>query len=345
MKREYLLLFFLLFASSVCGLAQSDIHYSQFYETTMLRNPALTGVFSTNYKIGAFYRSQWSSITNPYQTIQLTGEYRLSLGTNSNDFVSFGVTGYNDQAGDIDQKISAAYGAINYNKSINQNKNAYLSVGFVGGYLQYSFDPAKATFNNQFMGGIYDPNNPSLESLPVPKMTLYDVGAGVNYNFSAGPSQEATYMIGVSGYHFSQPVFSYYKTFNYTQNMRLNVNAAMVREINENVMLQVHGNYTQQGTYSEAIFAGMLGWRTFEAFAETTFEIYGGVIYRYQDAFAPAVKLRYKHASFGVSYDINSSSLKDASGMRGGMEITALVTGDFPKNRGLNKKTVCPRFN
>jgi type IX secretion system PorP/SprF family membrane protein len=324
--------------------AQADIHFSQFYESSVLRNPALTGVFSNNYKISAYYRSQWSSITNPYQSMLLSAEYRLSLGSMSNDFLSFGLLGYNDQAGDLDQKITGVYPAINYNKLLSPDANSYLSVGVAAGYIQYSFDPSKATFNNQFVGGTFTATNPTFENIPNPKMALFDIGAGVNLNFSPGASNDATYMIGASGYHFTQPNFSYYHTAAYTQNIRWNVNAGMIRELSDNIMLQVHANYANQGSYNELIGGGLLGWHTFEALEEPSFEIYAGAFYRTSDAIAPVVKLRYKHLTTGISYDINTSTLKEASNMRGGLEITLSVSGIYPKNPGTYRKTVCPRF-
>src|SRR5207248_5526427 len=99
--------------------------------------PGLTGVFSNNYKFSVYYRNQWSAITNPYQTFMANGEYRLALGRNGNDFLSFGLLGFTDQAGDLNQRISGVYPAVNYNKSINPNNNSYLSLGFVYGFLQY----------------------------------------------------------------------------------------------------------------------------------------------------------------------------------------------------------------
>ncbi len=326
------------------AIAQTDIHYSQFYETALLRNPALTGVFDNNYKVGAYYRSQWASVTYPYETMQISGEYRLSLGRNANDFISVGLLGYMDKAGDLDSKITGGYLALNYNKSVNTDNNSYLSVGFAGGYLQYSFDPSKATFNNQFVGGIFNPLNPSNDNLPEARMSMSDVGAGINYNFSGGASHEATYMFGASCYHFTQPLFSYYKTYNFKQNIRWNLNGAMARELTENIVLQLHANFAQQGSYSEIIGGALAGWRQFKAFAEPEFEIYAGVFYRYNDAIIPVIKLRYKHAAFGVSYDINTSTLKEGSNMQGGLELSAFLTGNYPPGRGY-KKTVCPRFN
>jgi hypothetical protein len=61
------------------------------------------------------------------------------------------------------------------------------------------------------------------------------------------------------------------------------------------------------------------------------------------DAIIPVVKLRYKSLGIGVSYDVNTSLLKEASGTQGGLEITVSLSGQFPPN-GDYKKTVCPRF-
>src|ERR1700748_3691540 len=82
---------------------QADVHFSQFYETSILRNPALTGVFADDYKVGVYYRNQWSSITNPFSTGIISAETRVSLNRVSNDFLSFGILGYNDKAGSLDQ--------------------------------------------------------------------------------------------------------------------------------------------------------------------------------------------------------------------------------------------------
>src|ERR1017187_6841431 len=77
--------------SPVHTFAQADIHFSQFYETSILRNPALTGVFEDDYKFGVYYRNQWSSITNPYNTTLFSAETHFAVSERSDDFVSFGL--------------------------------------------------------------------------------------------------------------------------------------------------------------------------------------------------------------------------------------------------------------
>jgi type IX secretion system PorP/SprF family membrane protein len=322
--------------------AQADIHFSQFYETSILRNPALTGVFSDDYKVGVYGRSQWSSITNPYSTALITAETHFAVSEMSENFFSFGLLGYVDKAGSIDQKITTFYPAVNFNKSLNSAHNSFLSVGFTGGYVQYSFDPNKATFNNQYLNGKFNAANPTLENLPAAKMSLWDLGAGINYNTSTGPDNNVAFIAGVSAYHFTQPKFSYYQTSGITENMRLNANVTMNYVVNDNVSFQLHGNYAMQGTYQEIMMGGLANY-TRNINMTTTLVATGGVFYRYGDAVIPVVKVRYNRLALGISYDVNTSSLKEASNLQGGTEVTLFITGDYT-DKGITRKTVCPKY-
>jgi type IX secretion system PorP/SprF family membrane protein len=328
---------------SLSAYGQADIHFSQFYETSILRNPAMTGVFSDDYKLGVYYRSQWSSISNPYTTMLATAETHVQINQTSEDFVSFGLLGVSDKAGSIDEKITAFYPAINYNKSINTDHSTFLSVGFTGGYLQYSFDPGKTTFNNQYLNGKFDPVNPSLENLPNAKITMMDLGLGVNYNTSMGEGNSTTYVIGASAYHVTQPKFSYYQKPGITENMRLNGNAAISSALSDKVLLQMHVNYAMQGTYRELMIGGIINWTQKTLGIKDIFTMSGGVFYRYNDAVVPVVKVNYMNLAMGVSYDINVSTLKPASNMQGGTEVTFFYTGNY-SDKGVAKKTVCPKF-
>lgn len=332
----------LLYGTCFKSIAQADIHFSQFYETSVLRNPSLTGVFSSDYKVGVYYRNQWSSISHPFETKLVSAEGRFQLSEMSNDFFSVGVLGFNDKAGSVDQRITGIYPAVNYNKSMNPEHNSYLSVGFTGGHLQYSFDPAKATFNNQFQGGRFDVNLPSLENIPFAKMSFWDLGAGINYNTSMGPDNNVTCVVGFSGYHFTQPKFSYYQVEGITQNMRFNGNAAMGFNVTESILAQMHVNAAFQGTYKEIVAGGLISW-TKELAEMKSFALTGGAFYRMADAVIPVIRVKYNSLAIGVSYDVNVSTLKAASNMNGGFEVTLFHTGDFT-NKGMAKKMVCPKF-
>lgn len=324
--------------------AQADIHFSQFYETSILRNPALTGIFSNDYKVGAYYRQQWASISNPFVTTLAYAEARFAVGRVSNDYFSIGFLGYTDKAGSVDQKISSIYPAINYSKCLDPDKNRYLSLGFTGGYTQYSFDLSKATFNNQYQNGLFDVNNPTFENITNTKMTMWDLGTGINFNSNAGENNNVTYIIGISGYHLTQPKFSYFENSSITENIRWNLNAAVGFNIAENVTTQIHTNYALQGSYSELITGGLITWAEPGSGSKPDYSITGGVFYRYLDAIIPVVKIKYKNTAIAASYDVNVSTLKEASNLRGGYELTFSITGDFSDKSGILKKTVCPKF-
>lgn len=323
--------------------AQADIHFSQFYETSILRNPALTGVFADDYKIGAYYRNQWSSISNPYSTFLVSAETHIQVKETSEDFLSFGLLSYYDKAGSIDQKITTVYPAINYNKSLNPDHHTFLSFGFTGGYMQYSFDPNKATFNNQFLYGHFSVNNPTGEVLPNAKLNVLDIGAGVNFNTSKGENNTTTFIIGFSGYHFTQPKFSYYQKAGITENMRLNGNAAISSIMTDRMSVMAQANYAMQGTYREIMVGGIVNWTQAAVAEKDIFILSAGVFYRHQDALIPVFKLNYKSLAVGISYDVNISTLKDASKAQGGYEFTLFYTGNYV-DKGLARKTVCPKF-
>src|SRR5690606_35637327 len=75
-----------------------DIHFSQFFETPVLRNPALAGIFTGDYRVQAVYRDQWRSVTDGYKTVSLNGEYKLPVGK-MDDFMTIGAQALFDKAG------------------------------------------------------------------------------------------------------------------------------------------------------------------------------------------------------------------------------------------------------
>lgn len=317
-----------------------DIHFSQFYETNILRNPSLIGVYSEDYKVVGQYRTQWTNVGKGFRTGLISGELRFPINK-VNDFLSIGILGYSDKAGSLDFKTVGFYPAINYNKSLEDNYSSYLSVGFTAGHLNRSIDITKMTFDNQYQNGTYDPSNSSGEQdLPGNRINQWDLGAGVSFNSS--PSDKLSYFLGISGYHFTRPKNSFYYT---NEEMRLqarwNANAGLSWFMNDTYSILLYGNYMRQGPYQEIMVGGFFkGSRT--GYNAPKFGVYGGVFYRFKDAIIPMLKLDWKGQSFSFSYDINISPLKVATNMQGGLEVTVSTSG-FTNNRP-DDKHLCPRF-
>ena len=125
----------------ICMKAQ-DLHMSQFFETPLLRNPALAGIFTGDVRLQAVYRDQWNSVTTGYRTGSLNGEYKMPVG-NGDDFITLGMQFFYDRAGSVSFTQTKIFPALNYHKSISNQKNTYLSLGFMGGWVQHSIDLTK----------------------------------------------------------------------------------------------------------------------------------------------------------------------------------------------------------
>src|SRR5215211_8106820 len=122
---------FYCFAFLVCLLLNAraqDIHFSQFFEAPLLRNPSLAGIFKGDIRVQAVYRDQWNSITNAYRTGSLNAEYKMPIGK-ANDFITAGIQLMYDRAGTVSWVSTHVLPAINYHKSLSVERNSYLSLG------------------------------------------------------------------------------------------------------------------------------------------------------------------------------------------------------------------------
>ena len=70
MIKQYFIFIFGLFLA-VTSFGQ-DIHFSQADLSPLNLNPALTGMFNSDYRIHANERTQWRSVTTPYKTFSST---------------------------------------------------------------------------------------------------------------------------------------------------------------------------------------------------------------------------------------------------------------------------------
>jgi len=202
--------FLTIFSAGVllCSGMQSkaqDIHFSQFWENEIFHNPALTGVFTGEYKFGLDYRSQWGSVATPFNTVMLSGETRVLVNREIGDFISFGVAYTHDKAGTINFMSDQIYGAVAYNKAMEDQHNTYLSVGLTAGYLSRNVDMSLMTFSSQYLNGSYAATNPSGETYVYRGLHNYDVGAGISLNSSLDLHSSLNYYIGAAVYHINHP--------------------------------------------------------------------------------------------------------------------------------------------
>lgn len=334
---KYLILFSLLHC--VGNVAGQDINFSQFSEVPLVRNPALAGVFEGDYRVTSVFRSQWQSITTGFKTLGLGLEYKRPMGINSHDYFTIGLQVTNDLAGDSRLSRLQVFPVFNYHKSLNSEKDTYLSAGITGGPVMQRFDPSKLTFDDQFVNGSYSPTNPTQQVFTNNSFTFWDLTAGVNFSSSIGESTR--YYFGVGYFHLTRPKVAFQKQYDIKLNPKWMLNAGLSTNISDANKLIFYADYFMQGG-SRQVQGGLLLNHDFTEQTNKT-AITGGLFYRYQDAIVPVAQIEYSQMLLGISYDVNISKLKSASQLRGAYEITLSYKGFRNKSTEADK-TRCPTF-
>ncbi|MEW6470026.1 MAG: PorP/SprF family type IX secretion system membrane protein [Bacteroidota bacterium] len=299
-----------------------DIHFSQFSETQSLLNPAMTGV-TTDIKGVLNYRNQWKTVASPYSTFGASAELR-----NKKEKFAYGLNFYSDKAGDA--SLSTLQGNINLAGHIPLNERNKLSGGLYIGFAQRSVNPGVLKWESQYNGSAYDPNLASGEVFAQTRYTYPDAGIGLAYSFGQGEmyirSNDAfKFNIGFSLHHLNRPKLSFLGSAE-KMDMKYLVNGGLLIGI-KNTPLDIVPSfmYAMQGPARELIFGGMLKYMIKEDSKYTGY-VKGqflslGAFYRNKDALILAMMLEIGQYAIGISYDVNTSTLKNASDYKGGFEI------------------------
>jgi len=337
----------LLVCIALCALCYTsnaqDPHFSQFYETPLLRNPALAGIFAGDVRIQGVYRSQWASITTPYETGSFNAEYKQPIGK-GDDFLTIGGEIQYDKAGATDFTTVNLLPAVNYHKSLSGYKNKYLSLGFMGGYVDKSINRSKITTNNEFDGNGYNPSLGDGESLTQFNYHYWDGSVGVSFNSGINDSKTENYFIGIAFFHFNRPRNSFYSNPPIELNPKLVFSSGVKFDIDAASYLTLDADFSKQGAYTEAIGGVMYSYKLQDGEDKQNYTIHFGGYVRWGDAFIPVVKFDYNPLQIGFSYDANISELSAASQARGGFELSVTYVGFTDRGNSTKDSYLCPRF-
>jgi type IX secretion system PorP/SprF family membrane protein len=333
----------LLLGVSIKSGAQ-DIHFSQFYDNAILRNPALTGIFSDEYKVGLDYRTQWGSVGVPYTTTMVSGETRILVNREVGDYLSFGLVGTADKAGSIDFTSTQVYPAIAYNKALEDQHNTYLSVGLTGGYIARNVNQAKMTTSNMYVAGTFDPTASSGETSSYKNLSNFDVGAGVSLNSSLDLYSTLNYYLGVSAYHINSPAVIFSGGDAVKLPLKMQFSGGFHCPLAEKFSFTVHANYSVQQPYSEFLIGGLFTYKSWPPGVPSIFSFNFGAFYRYKDAVIPTFRVDYKNVSIGYSYDATTSRLASGASGAAATEITLYVRGKYQHRVDARDPMMCPRF-
>ena len=337
MKNLYKKIFLLACSLQLMAISfAQDIHFSQFFEAPLYRNPALAGIVNADYRIQTVYRSQWNSITSAYKTTSVNAEYKLPV--KGDDFLTLAMQVFHDKAGTTNLTTTHVLPALNYHKSLSTEKSMYLSVGFMGGYVQRKIDRSKITTNSTY-DGLGDG-----EDALIPNYGYWDGSAGISFNTQLGDNQENNLVLGAALHHFIRPKNSFYNNGSAIVNPKWVFSADVRFALNDQAYLTVHNDYLQQGSYSQKLTGAIYTHKIGPYSEEPDFTIGAGGFLRWGDAFIPTMQLAYRPFSLSMSYDVNVSKLAASSYGQGGYEMSLTYVGFLDRDNSSANAVLCPRF-
>ncbi|MFN2439393.1 MAG: PorP/SprF family type IX secretion system membrane protein [Chitinophagaceae bacterium] len=314
-----------------------DIHFSQFFEAPLLRNPSLAGIFTGDVRVQAVYRDQWNSVTNAYKTGSLNAEYKMPIGK-SDDFITAGVQMLYDKAGTVAWTSAHLLPALNYHKSLSNTVNRYLSVGFMAGFVRRSIDRSKITTNSTY-DGLGDGEN-----FAANQYSYFDGAVGMSFNTQLNDNAENNLFVGVGYHHFNRPKNSFYGNGAIELEPKIVASAGVRFSVTPASYLTIQSDHSRQGGYQETLAGAMYGVKLGEDLDKPLYTVHGGAFLRLNDAFIPVIKLDYHPFSVSFSYDVNISKLKTSSYGRGGFELGISYVGFLDRDNSTVNAVLCPRF-
>lgn len=337
--RYYCLLFLLFFVSLTNA---QDIHFSQMKFSPLMVNPSLAGL-NGKYNAIVNYRSQWNSVSAPFTTMGASFDMNFSNTENNKGFLAGGINLFHDIAGDM--KMTTSNVGLHLAYHLRTGRNSTIGLGIQGGYASRGLGNINGLYASQYNGTIIDPSMPSGENFNRTNFGYVDLGSGLTFRHStlSGHTfnpQGYSLTVGVAAYHLTRPKYSFLQGGSEDLAMRFTGFVESELILNDRWALMPALYYQRQGAHQEAYFGTYFKYHIIKQSTITSLidglYIAYGPFYRINDAFVNKLLIDYKGYALGISYDINLSSLTQASKGRGGIEFMFRYTmpmGELSRSR------------
>lgn len=317
----------------VSAASAQDIHFTQFWETGALLNPALTGLGAEKVRAGLQYRDQWSALNKTYRTGLVHVDAPLLGGKNRRSNIGLGGYAFFDKA---------AVGALSQNEialqvsgMVSVAEGQWISAGIRTAYMQYSANMDAFQWGMQFDGTGYNPAYNSFEVTGMSKTNNLDFSAGLAYHYRSGASKsvrsagKTEFTFGAAYHHIAAPSIGFFDNAEKLRGRLMVMGTGRVDfgTTKSGLLPGIYYSYQrgQQELNLGALFRYGLGTQSKYTGLLSESEIGAGMYYRVGDALIAAVRFQTSHLAVGVSYDITMSKLGGAVRGNGGWEVSILM--------------------
>ena len=345
-KITYTLL--VLLVAGLIPARSQDAHYSQWLNTPLALNPAMTGVFNGKFRFTNDFRSQWSGITKAYTDIHVSVDVPVGRSLLRNgQFFGVGFMLIQNHSGDDMFRQTIIQGSLSYTTPIDDGDN-YISVGFQGGLNQNSVNMSNSTWGSQWNGDDFDPGAGHGENVSLEQFSFVDMAAGVFWHYV--PDQYNFVYAGGSVGHVGGENTSFFINEVYNIHRRYTVNIGSDLSINDQhqswfapkllFMLQGKQKEITGGFSLKNKVRFKSQYTNYQK--ELMFSL--GAYYRFADAAIIAARFEYNNFSIGLSYDYVLSSLHRNANAGSAYEVTIAILNPLKRGEIRRNYNKLPKF-
>ena len=340
--RKALVVLILITAAFFTSSAQ-DIKFSQFYNSPMNLNPALTGKLNSYYRIAVNYRNQYARIStpSPYNTFSVSGDAGFLRDQLNDNILGAGLLFTTDhQAGIL--RTNQIMLSTAYHQGFGYDKNHFLSVGFTGGVINRSID-RNINFADEFNGEFFEQFT-SIDWLNITQRSIW------NWNLNAGVFWSSTFTDAFSAYaggalfNIVKPKESFTGSQDNERDFRYSGHGGFVLDINKKILLSPNALFMRQSQATQIIAGTSVGINLSGPRRPYETSLYFGGWYDFNGAVIGTAGIQYQGFQLGLSYDLTVSNLNDANNGYGAFEVSIIYVGK-PVERGQKYPILhCPKF-
>lgn len=319
-----------------CVNAQ-DIHFSKFYNTPLILNPANTGNYIGNWRTITNYRKQAKDNTNPYTTSTIAFDMPVYY---YKQMASIGFIYINDISAENTLHSDKFY--LSAAHFLKISKKSYLHIGFQAGYVfkRYSLD--YLSFPDQFdmnTGG-FNSSLASQENMKTERLSYLDLNWGLIWSRN---TENFNSEIGISMFHYNKPNESFNEADNYLP-ARYILHSYIEKKFDNNLFIKPKILYTYHNKVSEMLIGSDFGL----FFNKNSIKnIHIGAYFR--DSFSKNIGsaiissgLNYKDFNIAVSYDFELSNQNQSNYTKTAFELSIIYIR--PSTNVKNKTIPCEMF-
>ena len=320
-----------------CARSQ-DIHFSQFYASPLTLNPSFTGSFEGLMRFGANYRSQWGSVSVPYQTVSIYTDLNILRDKMGGNWLSAGLIAVNDHAGDGRLMVNKAGLSLAYHLKLTKWHNFYLHFGATGLYIHKRINFSSLIFDSQWTDVGFDSNLDPGENYSSDAIHYVDMHLGASISYSV--LKKFSIKSGISVIHVLAPTETYFNAANQVHRRPVGHLYSDIR-LGKDWGIQPGAVFMYQRKAQELIVGTNVVLDKKLSYSRKL-TIFFGLWYRNRDAVYPLVGLQLQKTRLLFNYDVNLSKLVPGSYTVGAFEISIVHIID--KERPVNVVRHCPRL-